>query len=138
MYLLDTNVISELRKVRSGRAEQRVEQWADSVQAIELFLSVITVHELELGVVQIQRRDEKQGALLRVWLDKYVLPAFAGRILDITTPVAICSASLHVPDPKPVRDAFIAATAIVNGMKVVTRNTADFELMGADLFNPWT
>lgn len=138
MLLLDTNVISELRKVQAGKADANVAQWAASVDAADLFLSVITVKELEMGVLLAERRDPSQGTVLRTWLDQRVLPTFAGRILPVDTAVALRSARLHVPDPRPVRDALIAATAMVHGMPVVTRNTADFANLGLPLVNPWT
>ncbi|AEU34577.1 type II toxin-antitoxin system VapC family toxin [Granulicella mallensis] len=138
MYLLDTNVVSELRKVRSGRADRHVADWANSVDASDLYLSAITIQELEIGVLLVERRDFSQGAMLRAWLNNYVLPAFDNRILAIDTAIAQRSAHLHVPDPRPVRDGLIAATALVHGMTVVTRNTADFATTGVLLLNPWT
>jgi predicted nucleic acid-binding protein len=137
MYLLDTNVVSELRKVRAGKADAQVALWADRVDAADLYLSVITVQELEIGVLLAERRDATQGAVLRAWLNGHVLPAFAGRILSVDMAVAQRSAQLHVPDPHPVRDGLIAATALVHGMTVVTRNVADFESMGVPILNPW-
>lgn len=137
MWLLDTNVVSELRKVRSGKADPRVAAWADDVAAAALFVSVITLHELELGVLLAERRDPAQGAILRTWLDTRVQPAFAGRILAVDEAVALRAARLHVPDPRPVRDALIAATAQVHGMTVVTRDIEDFVPMGVALLNPW-
>jgi toxin FitB len=137
MFLLDTNVVSELRKVRAGKAEERVAAWADSVDAADLYLSVITVQELEIGVRLAERRDPAAGALLRAWLDGHVLPAFAGRVLAVDLAVARRSAELHVSDPRPVRDGLIAATALVHGMTVVTRNTADFEPTGVVTLDPW-
>lgn len=137
MYLLDTNVVSELRKVRAGKADVRVAAWADSVNVADLFLSAISVQELEIGVLLVERRDRAQGAMLRTWLDGHVLPAFAGRILAVDTAVALRSARLHVPDPGSLRDSFIAATALVHGMTVVTRNIADFETADVPLLNPW-
>lgn len=137
MFILDTNVVSELRKVRLGRADAHVAQWADSVESVELYLSCITVQELEIGVLLAQRRDPTQGAIFRVWLDQHVLPAFAGRILPVDTAVAQRSAKLHVPDPRPIRDGLIAGTALVHGMTLVTRNVADFEPCGVRLLNPW-
>jgi len=137
MYVLDTNVVSELRKIRLGRADRNVAQWADSVDTADLYLSAITVQELEIGVLLAERRDPIQGAMFRTWLDSHVLPAFASRILSVDTAVAIRSAKLHVPDPRPVRDCLIAATALVHGMIVVTRNTVDFEASGVKLLNPW-
>lgn len=137
MYLLDTNVVSELRKVRTGKADLQVATWADQVDANSLYLSVVSVHELEIGVLLIERRDPAQGALLRTWLNRHVIPAFAGRILDINTAVAQCSARLHVPDLRPLRDGLIAATALVHGMTVVTRNIVDFAPSGVLTLNPW-
>lgn len=137
MYLLDTNVVSELRKIRLGKADVHVAAWADSVVAADLFLSVITIQELEIGVLLAERRDPSQGAVFRTWLNNHVLPAFAGRILSVDTAVAKRSALLHVPDPRPVRDGLIAATALVHGMTVVTRNLADFEPTGVITLNPW-
>lgn len=138
MYLLDTNVVSELRKVRLGKADNRVSKWADGVDAADLYISVITVQELEIGVLLAERRDPAQGAMLRAWLNVHVLPAFADRILAIDTAIARRSAQLHIPDPRPVRDGLIAATALVHGMIVVTRNTSDFEPTGVATLNPWT
>lgn len=137
MYILDTNVVSELRKIRLGKADSHVADWADSIDAADLYLSAITVQELEIGVLLAERRDPAQGAIFRAWLNGHVLPAFTGRILAVDTAVAQRSARLHVPDPRPVRDAFIAATALVHGMTVVTRNVADFELTGVPILNPW-
>lgn len=137
MFVLDTNVVSELRRVRAGRADKNVSIWADGVDYGELYLSVITVHELDLGVLLAERRDSRQGGILRRWFDQQVLPAFDGRILPIDIKVVRCSARLHVPDPRPLRDAFIAATALVHGMTVVTRNVSDFRATGVAILNPW-
>ena len=137
MFVLDTNVVSELRKIRLGRADECVAQWADSVDSVDLYLSAITVQELEIGVLLAEHRDPPQGAIFRAWLDSHVLPAFAGRILPVDTAVARRSAMLHVPDPRPIRDCLIAATALVHGMTVVTRNVADFESSSVALLNPW-
>ncbi len=138
MFLLDTNVISELRKVKAGRANAGVAAWAQAVKTGSLFISSISVHELELGVQLIERRDEAQSTLLRTWLNTCVLPAFEGRILPVDTAVAQRSATLHVPDPQPLRDGFIAATALVHSLVVVTRNVADFKASGVRLLNPWS
>jgi toxin FitB len=137
MFLLDTNVVSELRKIRAGKADGHVAAWADSMDAADLYLSVITIQELEIGVLLAERRDPSQGAVFRTWLNGHVLPAFTGRILAVDTAVALRSALLHVPAPRPVRDGLIAATALVHGMTVVTRNVADFEPTGVLTINPW-
>lgn len=138
MYLLDTNVVSELRKVRSGKADANVARWSEQADAAELFISVIVLQELEIGVLLTERRDPTQGRILRLWLENHVLPSFSGRILPVDTEVARLSARLHVPDPRPVRDALIAATAIVHGMTVVTRNRQDFTPTGVPVLDPWT
>lgn len=138
MYVLDTNVVAELRKAKAGKADKNVTAWASAVAPTSLFLSSITVLEMELGILLIERRDSAQGAMLRAWMDGHVLPAFADRILAVDTTVARRCAQLHVPDPKSERDAFIAATALVHGMTVVTRNVNDFTSTGAVTLNPWT
>lgn len=135
MFLLDTNVLSELR--RRERTHPKVAAWADAVQASDLFLSVITILEIEAGTLLLARRDKAQGAVLRAWIDGKVLPAFAGRILAVDTAIAQRCARLPVPDPRAERDALIAATALVHRLKVVTRNVADFQPMGVELLNPW-
>lgn len=137
MYLLDTNVVSELRKIRHGRADKNVADWAERVDAARLFVSAITIMELELGVLAIERKDAAQGAALRAWLEQRVLPEFSRRTLSIDTAVAQCCARLHVPDKRGERDALIAATALVHGMTVVTRNEADFQPAGVNIINPW-
>lgn len=138
MYLLDTNVISELRRARSNKADEHVVAWASSVPADSMYISAITVLELELGVLQIERRDTKQGNLLRHWLEEQVLTAFENRIIPVDAIVAIRCAKLHYPDPKSERDALIAATALVHEQTLVTRNTSDFRITNLRLINPWT
>jgi len=137
MFILDTNVVSELRKARTGKADKRVTEWAETVDPTMLHISVITVFELELGVTQIARKDASQGRALRAWLENQVLPAFAERIFPIDAAIARRCAHLHVPDRRNDRDAYIAATALVHGMTVVTRNVRDFKQTGAPHFNPW-
>ena len=137
MQLLDTNVVSELRKAGTRRIDAKVGRWAAAADAGGFFISVITLMELETGVRLTERRDGKQGAVLRAWLDDKVQPGFAGRMLPVDEAVALRCAALHLPDPRPERDALIAATALVHGMTLVTRNLADFEPMGVPLFNPW-
>lgn len=137
MYLLDTNVVSEIRKVKSGKANKQVIKWANTVSVSSLFLSVITILEIETGILLVERRDVTQGAILRSWLNTHVLPSFSDRILPLDVAVAQRCAKLHVPDPSSDRDAIIAATALVHGMTVVTRNVGDFDKTGVELLNPW-
>ena len=136
MFVLDTNVVSELR--RPEKADQQVVAWASSVPLASIFLSAITVLELELGALLMERKDKAQGLVLRAWVDGQIMPRFEGRILAVDAAVAQRCARLHVPDPRAERDALIAATALVHGMTIVTRNTADFEPTGAQILNPWT
>ncbi|MDO5609359.1 MAG: type II toxin-antitoxin system VapC family toxin [Pseudomonadota bacterium] len=137
MWLLDTNVVSELRKVRSGRADVNVAHWADACDTQQLYLSVTSIEELELGVLLAERKDPQKGASLRKWLHTQVIPGFGRRVLAVDTGIALRSAALHCPNPRPMRDALIAATALEHGMTVVTRNTADFAPMGVAVLNPW-
>ena len=135
MFLLDTNVVSELR--RPHRTNPNVSAWTDSVPPWDMFLSSITILELETGALLLGRRDRSQGRLIQQWIEERVLPAFTERILAVDTVVARRCALLHVPDPRPYRDSLIAATALVHRLVVVTRNRADFEPMAVTVLNPW-
>ena len=112
--------------------------WTGTVDAAELYVSAISLMELELGVLSLERKDPAQGGVLRTWLEQQVLPEFAGRTLPVDAAVALRCAKLHVPDRRGERDALIAATALVHGMTVVTRNVADFEPTGVKTVNPWS
>lgn len=135
-YLLDTNLVSELRK-RPGRIDVNVAAWGATQEADQQFLSAITVFEMELGVLQVERRDAFQGRMLRHWFEASVLGVFARRTLALDSEVARRAAGLHVPDPRPERDAYIAATALVHGLTVATRNVGDFEPLGVTVISPW-
>jgi predicted nucleic acid-binding protein len=137
MYLLDTNVVSELRKIRTGRADPHVKAWSDNQSLEATFLSVITIMELEQGTLLMERRDPGQGTMLREWLDGQIQREFDGRVLPIDTQIAKRCAALHVPDPCSYRDSLIAATALVHGMTVVTRNVSHFARSGVKMLNPW-
>ena len=138
MYLLDTNALSELRKRRSGKINPAVEAWAGSVDQADMYLSVITIMEVELGIALLERRDPRQAGVLRLWLHEKVMPAFTGRILPVDTTIALRCARLHVPETKSERDAWIAATGLVHDMTIVTRNAVDFAGTGVTLLDPWT
>jgi predicted nucleic acid-binding protein len=135
MYLLDTNVVSELRK--GDRADQRVTAWASGLDIGVMYLSVMSLLEIRLGILSVRRKDETRANRLDVWLEKQVIAHFADRVLPVDIPVALRCAALHVPDPRSDRDALIAATALVHGLTVVTRNTRDFQRTGVPLLNPW-
>ncbi|MAT05198.1 MAG: VapC toxin family PIN domain ribonuclease [Acidimicrobiaceae bacterium] len=139
MFVLDTNIVSELRKVRSGKANPGLAAWAEQIPSAKLFISAITIHELEHGVILRERSDPAQGALLRTWLDQNVTAAFKTRVLPVDERVARRAAALYVPDPAPFRDALIGATALVHAMTVVTRDLKDFQrFQDLDVINPWT
>jgi len=137
MFLLDTNVVSELRKSGFGKAHPKVVEWANSVDAASLFISAITLMELETGVLLAERKDPAKGALLRKWLNERVIVGFKGRILPFTEQEALRCARLHVPDKKSEKDALICATALVHKMTIVTRNVDDYMATGVRIHNPW-
>ena len=138
MFLLDTNVVSELQKVGDGKADARVVTWISRHDAAGFYISALTLMELEIGILRIELRDGAQGELLRRWMDRHVLPEFLERTLPVDSAVALKCARLHVPDPRSERDALIAATALVHGMTVVTGNLSDFETTGVTAIDPWT
>ncbi|MFT4296210.1 MAG: type II toxin-antitoxin system VapC family toxin [Micropruina sp.] len=136
-YLLDTNVVSELRK-SERRADPGVRAWVAARAVSGLYLSVITVLEVEVGIARLARHDPAQAERLQTWLDDELLDAFSRRVLPVDIPVARYAARLHVPDPRPERDALIAATAAVHGLTVATRNVKDFNSLDVAVVNPWS
>lgn len=136
-HLLDTNVISELRKP-AGRASDQVRDGVRGQLPSTLFLSAITILEIDLGIRRRRRRDPKQADLLQRWLEGGVLATFDGRILRVDVAVTRRAAALRVPDPRPERDALIGATALVHDLTVVTRNVSDFCAIGVEIRDPWS
>lgn len=138
MYIFDTNVVSEMRKLRTGKANPGVIAFVNSLAASTTFLTATIVLELERGVLSVESRDVRQGAFLRKWLDQKIMPAFRDRVLPFDSAIARRCAHLHVPDRRPEGDAMIAATALVHNMIVVTRNVADFAPLQVRTLNPWS
>ena len=138
MYLLDTNVVSELRKAKTGKANANVVLWAREALHDSMFLSVVTIMEIETGILRIQKRDKEQAAILSRWFTEQVLRNFENKILDVSLEVARACAQMHASNPKSERDALIGATAQVNNLILVTRNIKDFSGSNIAVLNPWT
>jgi predicted nucleic acid-binding protein len=134
-FLVDTNVVSELRKGR--RCDPGVASWFGERASDEVFLSVLTVGEIRKGIELIRRRDESAANHLEVWLAD-VTRTYSSRILDLSLEVAEEWGRLNVPDPLPVIDGLLAATAKVHGLTLVTRNVEDVARTGVALLNPFT
>jgi toxin FitB len=137
MFLLDTNTISELRKIALGRADANVAAWEAEHPPSELYVSVITLMEIEVGILRLAIKDKARSETLKEWRDAHVLPFFEGRVFQVTQDIAERCAALHVPKSRPAHDALIAATALVHGLTLVTRNVSDFAPMGVKILNPW-
>ncbi len=138
MYLLDTNIISEIRKINAGRANRGVTDWAKSIDKGLMYMSCISLLEIERGILSLERRDVQQGSLYRSWFENIVKPQFQNRILPIDAETALACAQMHVPDKKSLADSLIAATAKQHNLIVVTRNERDFQFTEVRLLNPFT
>ncbi|MDR6626029.1 PIN domain-containing protein [Caulobacter segnis] len=136
MHLLDTEVVYALREAKSGRADAALTAWASGAARTSLFVSALTLLELETAVARAERKDKAQGTALRDWLDNRVAPAFDGRILPIDAAVVRRRASVPLSDG---RDALLAATALEHGLTLATRDLAAFaKVVRLKLLNPWT
>ena len=137
MYLLDTPVITELRQARTGKADAGVVTWAGGVARQNMYISALSLLELESGVAQVERKDRPLGEALRGWLDGQVMTAFEGRVLAIDEAVVKRRATLPFSDGRGDRDALVAATALVHGLTVVTRHVSNFRTGRVKVFSPW-
>jgi predicted nucleic acid-binding protein len=137
MFILDTNVVSEFYRIADGKADANVVAWVSANSTLQFYMSAITLFEIEVGILRSERRDPVKGARLRQWMNNRIIPEFNQRILPIDVTIAVRAAALHVPETRPDNDAWIAATALVHDMIVVTHNTADFATTGVRLLNPW-
>jgi len=133
-FILDTNVVSALR-VR-GR-HLAVEAWAAAHPVADLYITAMTVAELERGVIAKERADAAQGLILRRWFEDHVIPSFSGRVLPSDLPAARILATFRVPEHAPLGDALIGAVAQAAEMTVATRNTRHFQPLGVRCLNPW-
>lgn len=137
MYLLDTNIVSEIRKIHTNKVDKGVQNWFENIKLGDTFISSVTITELETGILLLARKDKVQADVLQKWFTQRILPEYATRILPMDTRVARICATLHVPNPKSTNDAYIAATAIAHDLTLVTRNLVDFQGIDVDLLNPF-
>jgi PIN family toxin-antitoxin system, toxin component len=137
MYLLDTNIISELKKLDSGKIHPQVQRWAYSINLMQTKISVVSITEIRTGILSLTRKDQAQAASLDNWFTNRLLPAYRTRTLSVDTEVALICAQLHIPAKRPINDAYIAATAIAHNLTPVTRNVRDFQGLPLMLENPF-
>ena len=137
MYLLDTNIISELKKLDSGKIHPQVQRWAYSINLMQTKISVVSITEIRTGILSLARKDQAQAASLDNWFTNRLLPAYRTRTLSVDTEVALICAQLHIPTKRPINDAYIAATAIAHNLTPVTRNVRDFQGLPLILENPF-
>jgi len=137
MYLLDTNIISELKKLDSGKIHPQVQRWAYSINLMQTKISVVSITEIRTGILSLARKDQAQAASLDNWFTNRLLPAYRTRTLSVDTEVALICAQLHTPTKRPINDAYIAATAIAHNLTPVTRNVRDFQGLPLMLENPF-
>ena len=137
MYLLDTNIISELKKLDSGKIHPQVQRWAYSINLMQTKISVVSIIEIRTGILSLARKDQAQAASLDNWFTNRLLPAYRTRTLSVDTEVALICAQLHIPTKRPINDAYIAATAIAHNLTLVTRNVRDFQGLPLILENPF-
>lgn len=137
MYLLNTNIISELKKLDSGKIHPQVQRWAYSINLMQTKISVVSIIEIRTGILSLARKDQAQAASLDNWFTNRLLPAYRTRTLSVDTEVALICAQLHIPTKRPINDAYIAATAIAHNLTLVTRNVRDFQGLPLILENPF-
>ena len=137
MYLLDTNIISELKKLDSGKIHPQVQRWAYSINLMQTKISVVSITEIRTGILSLARKEQAQAASLDNWFTNRLLPAYRTRTLSVDTEVALICAQLHIPAKRPINDAYIAATAIAHNLTPVTRNVRDFQGLPLMLENPF-
>lgn len=137
MYLLNTNIISELKKLDSGKIHPQVQRWAYSINLMQTKISVVSITEIRTGILSLARKDQAQAASLDNWFTNRLLPAYRTRTLSVDTEVALICAQLHIPAKRPINDAYIAATAIAHNLTLVTCNVRDFQGLPLMLENPF-